>query len=130
MCCGALPPEIHSLGFASIFDMRAVLVLLLVVLDVSTALRTQLHALRMAAISETSVSFLKALQNGEAPEDLRAFVDTEEREACKFFAAYLTDDEWTIADATEPPQILIDSLEVAAPSVLDDILMRLLVIVR
>ena len=65
----------------------------------------------------------RALQEGEAPSDLGDFVATTSG-ARKLLGEYLTGEQWTCADADEPPAVLVSSLESATPEVGDALLMN------
>jgi hypothetical protein len=73
---------------------------------------------------EGSEDVCRQLQNGEAPSGMGAVLSTSAG-ARGFFNSYLTEDEWTCADAEEPPAALADSLVEAPLAVLDVVLMNL-----
>ena len=97
--------------------------LLVLVIQLPTAATLQLRACaapRMAAEAlsfeqalEQAPSMCAALQRGEVPEHLDEFVSTSAG-ARGFFVHYLTGDEFTCADAAEPPSPLMLSLEESA----------------
>ena len=107
-------------------------------LAVLTSLPAPLAALRLAAtppsmrlpatpVMSASADCCRALQNGEAPEELRELLSKASGRR-SFFADYLSGDEWTCADATAPPAGLTDSIESMGdftPDVADALLMQL-----
>ena len=62
---------------------------------------------------ETAPDLCQALQAGNAPDGLGEFLSTSAGSR-GFFVHYLTNDDFTCADASEPPSALITSLEQSA----------------
>ena len=81
------------------------------------------RSLRMCAES-TGAVLCRQLQNGESVSDSMGALLTTAG-ARDFLSSYLTEDEWTCADAEEPPAALADSLVEAPLAVLDVVLMNL-----
>ena len=79
--------------------------------------------LRMSASADMVPDLCRALQNGETPADLSAAISTTGG-ARLFFGSYFADDEWTCADAEQPPSALTNSLISAPPQILDLVLMN------
>jgi hypothetical protein len=68
-------------------------------------------------------SMCAALQAGEAPSDLAAFVGSSAG-ARGFFVHYLTGDEYTCADSDDVPPPLVESLEGASAETIEIMLMN------
>jgi len=75
------------------------------------------------AALETAPKLCEALQAGEAPAGLGAFVASSAG-ARGFFVHYLTGDEWTCADGEEVPAGLASSLEAASAATIEIMLMN------
>lgn len=103
---------------------RAVRCLAVLVLSLpSSALRLRM-APRMVAADPATTALCSALQNGKTPDELGAFL-CKSRNAGGFFRDYFSNEAWTVADATPPPSALFDSLTIAPPKVMEQVLMSI-----